>query len=52
MSALVDRRTEISIDGCASRINDLQIEIAKLEAKIDALTMALDESRPRRGFDL
>jgi chromosome segregation ATPase len=53
MSALADRRTrtEMSIEGCTSRINNLQIEIAKLEAKIDALTMALNESA-RRGLGL
>jgi len=52
MRALVDRRIEMSIEGDESQIDDLQDEIAKLEAKIDALTMALDESRPRRGFGL
>jgi hypothetical protein len=48
MSALVDRRTEMSIEDCTSLVNNLQIEIAKLEAKIDALTMALNESRAAR----
>ncbi len=52
MSALVDRRIGMSIEGYESRIDDLQDEIAKLEAKIDGLAMALDESRPRRGFGL
>jgi uncharacterized small protein (DUF1192 family) len=32
----------MSIEDYESRINDLQDEIAKVEAKIDALTMALD----------
>jgi hypothetical protein len=40
MSVLVNLGTEMSIEGCAGRIDDLQIEIAKVEAKIDALSMA------------
>lgn len=51
MSALADRRIELSIEGDERRIDDLQIEIAKLEATADALTMA-HELRPRRGFGL
>jgi hypothetical protein len=52
MRGLVERRIEISIEGDKIRIDDLQDEIAKLEAKIGALTMALDETRARRGFGL
>lgn len=38
MAALIDARIRTLIEGYEKRINDLQHEIAKLEAKIDALT--------------
>lgn len=52
MAALVDARIRMLIEGYESRINDLQEEIAKLEAKIDALTLALNEAHTRRGLGL
>jgi hypothetical protein len=52
MAALVDARIRMLIEGYESRINDLQEEIAKLESKIDALTLALNEAQTRRGLGL
>ncbi|HUB63152.1 MAG TPA: hypothetical protein VL996_01670 [Methylocella sp.] len=50
MAALVDARIRILIEGYEKRIADLQNEIRKLETKVDALTVALDEERRRTGF--
>jgi hypothetical protein len=38
MAAMIDARIRTLIEGYERRINDLQHEVAKLEAKIDALT--------------
>ena len=50
MAALVDARIRMLIEGYEKRIADLQNEIRKLETKVDALTVALDEERRRTGF--
>jgi hypothetical protein len=52
MSAGAERRNELSIGRDQGRTNDSQDAVAPLEAKIDGLTMATVESRPRRGFGL
>ncbi len=47
MAALIDARIRTLIEGYDKHITDLQAEIQKLEAKVDALTAALDEARIR-----
>lgn len=51
MSSLIDSRIKILIDGYEKRIAELQLEISKLEQKLDAHT-AVEEGRSRPGFGL
>lgn len=48
MASLIDARIRTLIEGYEKHVNDLQLEIQKLEAKVDALTKALDEARMGR----
>ncbi len=48
MAALVDARIRTLIEGYDKHVNDLQKEIQKLEARVDALTKALDAARMHR----
>lgn len=52
MAALVDARIRMLIDGYECRIDELRAEIAKLEQKLDALTLELEQSRATRAFGL
>ena len=49
MAALIDARIRILIEGYEKHVTDLQAEIRKLEAKVDALTRALEEARMDRA---
>lgn len=46
MAALVDARIRVLIESYESRISELQQEVLKLEAKVDALTKALQQAKP------
>jgi outer membrane murein-binding lipoprotein Lpp len=50
MAALVDARIRVLIESYESRIGELQAEVVKLEAKVDALTKALQGAKPFRLF--
>lgn len=50
MAALVDARIRVLIESYESRISELQDEVVKLEAKVDALTKALKQAKPFRYF--
>jgi hypothetical protein len=52
MASLIDARIRILIESYEKRIVELQKEIENLEQKVDALTMALDDAKSRRGFGL
>jgi uncharacterized protein YlxW (UPF0749 family) len=49
MAVLIDARIRTLIEGYEKHVSDLQQEIRKLEAKVDALTRALDEARTDRA---
>jgi len=48
MAALVDARIRVLIESYECRICELQAEVVKLEAKVDALTKALQQAKPLR----
>jgi hypothetical protein len=48
LAALVDARIRVLIESYESRISELQVEVVKLEAKVDALTKALQQAKPFR----
>jgi len=52
MAALVDARIRVLIESYESRIGELQAEVVKLEAKVDALTKALQQAKPFRLFGM
>jgi hypothetical protein len=52
MASLIDARIRILIESYEKRIAELQNEIMMLEQKVDALTVALDDAKSRRGFGL
>ena len=52
MAVLIDARIRTLIEGYDKHVSDLQLEIQKLEAKVDALTKALEEARAERGAGL
>jgi hypothetical protein len=45
LAALVDARIRVLIESYECRIVELQQEVCKLEAKVDALTKALQQSK-------
>lgn len=52
MAALVDARIRVLINSYESRISELHEEVFKLEAKVDALTKALQQAKPFRFFGI
>ncbi|VTZ27936.1 conserved hypothetical protein [Methylocella tundrae] len=52
MAVLVDARIRTLIEGYEKHVNDLQQEIQKLEAKVNALTKALEEAKASRGIGI
>lgn len=48
MAAIIDARIRTLIEGYEKHVNDLRMEIGKLEAKVNALTKALEEARLER----
>ncbi len=52
MAALVDARIRVLIESYESRISELQDEVVRLEAKVDALSKALQQGKPLRYFGM
>lgn len=52
LAALVDARIRVLIESYEGRICELQQEVLRLEAKVDALTNALHHARSFRLFGL
>lgn len=50
LAAVVDARIRVLIEGYERRVTELQQEVARLEAKVDALTRALAAARLQKGW--
>lgn len=50
LAAIVDARIRVLIEGYERRISELEQEVHRLEARVDALSQALEASRSRRRF--